>query len=80
MAARDDIPEEELAEIREIFTHYDQDDNNVIDRSEFGALMRALDEMISDDEIAAGLAILDDNRNGVIDYDEFIEWWADRYR
>lgn len=80
MAARDDLSTEELEEIREIFAHYDHDHNGVIDRDEFGALMRALDEMIAEDEIAAGLAILDDNENGVIDFDEFIDWWADRYR
>ena len=78
MAARDDIPEDALDEIRDIFAHFDHDDNGVIDRQEFGALMRALDESVSDSEIADGLAILDDNRNGVIDFDEFLEWWAER--
>lgn len=80
MADLDDISDDELAEIRENFDHFDQDQNGVIDREEFAKLMRAIDDQITDKEVADGLSILDSNRNGVIDYDEFIEWWAEHYR
>lgn len=78
MSARDQLTDAEIEEIKEIFSFYDQNGNGVIEREEFGSLLRALDDMISDSEVAAGLRALDDNKNGVIDFEEFIEWWADR--
>ena len=78
MGSRDELTEDELAEIKEIFDHFDTNNNGVIESHEFGSMLRALDENISEDEIAAGVRELDDNHNGVIDFDEFLEWWADR--
>lgn len=65
-------------ELREIFSHFDTDSNGVIDRAEFGNLMRALDEQIPEKEIELGLGVLDENRNGLIEFDEFARWWTDR--
>lgn len=78
MPARDQLTDSEIEEIKEIFSFYDQNHNGVIEREEFSSLLRALDDGIADSEISAGLQALDDNENGVIDFDEFIEWWADR--
>ena len=72
------LNEDELAEIKEIFTHYDADKNGTIERSEFANLLKALDADMSDEEVAAGLDALDDNHNGKIDFDEFLAWWGDR--
>jgi Ca2+-binding EF-hand superfamily protein len=33
---------------------------------------------MTDDEILTGLRALDDNRNGQIDFEEFVAWWGDR--
>jgi calmodulin len=78
MPADISLSEDEIEEIREIFSHFDVDGNGVIEHDEFGALLRTLDDTIGDDDIRAGLDALDENRNGVIDFDEFLEWWADR--
>lgn len=78
MSADTSLSDDEIEEIREIFSHFDADGNGVIEQDEFGALLRALDDTIGEDEIRAGLKALDGNRNGVIDFDEFLDWWADR--
>ncbi len=72
------LTDEEIAEIREIFSHYDKNDNGVMDVGEFRNLLQALEADMTDDEIAAGLAALDENGNGTIELDEFIAWWGDR--
>lgn len=70
------LTDDQIEELREIFLHYDHDGNGVIDRSEFGALLEALDAQLSEEEIDAGLRAIDDNRNGQIEFSEFLEWWA----
>lgn len=73
-----DMSEDSLAEIREIFSHFDRDANGSIDIGEFDALLRALDAQASDEETKAGLEALDADGNGKIDFDEFVAWWSDR--
>lgn len=65
-------------ELRDIFDHYDRDGNGVIDRDEFARLVRALDASVPDDEIGTGLAIVDEDANGTIEFDEFVHWWTHR--
>jgi len=72
------LTEDEIEEIREIFSHYDKNENGVIERSEFAALLDALEADLTPEEVDAGLQALDENRNGIIEFDEFLAWWADR--
>ncbi len=72
------LSEDDLAEIREIFSHFDRDSSGSIDIAEFDALLRALDAQVNDEETKTGLEALDANKNGKIDFDEFVEWWSDR--
>jgi calmodulin len=72
------LTEEDIEEIREIFEHFDANHDGVIQRSEFKALLEALDADLEPEEVQAGLDALDDNHNGVIDFDEFLAWWSDR--
>jgi calmodulin len=78
--ASETLREEDVEEIREIFEHFDKNRDGVIQRSEFAALLDALDADLTPEEIQAGLDALDENHNGVIDFDEFVAWWGDRYR
>ena len=67
-----------IEEIREIFSHFDKNGDGVIERNEFATLLAALDASVEPEEIQAGLDALDDNRNGLIDFDEFVDWWSNR--
>lgn len=72
------LTEERVEEIREIFVHFDKNGDGVIQKSEFAKLLEALGAEMSADEIDAGLRALDENQNGLIDFDEFLDWWSDR--
>ena len=71
-----DVPQDQLDEIREIFDHYDHNRNNKIEVGEFRNLLIALGGEVIEGEVEAGLDALDTNRNGTIDWSEFIAWWA----
>ncbi len=77
--AKTKLRDEDLEEIREIFDHFDKNGDGVIQRSEFAALLEALDASVDPEEVQAGLDALDENRNGLIDFNEFLAWWGDRY-
>ena len=67
-------------ELREIFSHFDSDNNKVIDRDEFANLLRTLAPDISSDEIDVGLRALDANSNGTIEFDEKYDYKKQRRR
>ena len=68
----------DLAEVREIFDHYDADGNGVVDADEFARLCRTLDPEFDEAEIKVGLSIVDHNGNGQIEFEEFVSWWQTR--
>lgn len=72
------LDSDQIAEIREIFDHYDGDSNGYIDRREFADLLDALDAGLDEDELDVGFAEVDANKNGRISFSEFIAWWSDR--
>tara|TARA_R110002096_G_scaffold350395_2_gene543531 strand:- start:118464 stop:118667 length:204 start_codon:yes stop_codon:yes gene_type:complete len=67
-----------MAELREIFEHYDKDKSGSIESSELTTLLNALDAGMSEAEIATGLRALDEDGNGTIEFDEFVAWWTNR--
>lgn len=72
------ISDEAMAELREIFNHFDKNQNGKIESSEFSALLEALGADMSEFEVTTGLRALDDDGNGTIEFEEFAAWWADR--
>mgnify|MGYP006309173809 CR=1 FL=1 len=68
--------EHSRAEVRETFDHFDEDDNGEIDREEFADLMAALSADMSEDELDVGFAAIDTDGSGLIDFDEFYEWFS----
>ena len=65
-------------EVREIFDHYDRDGNGTIDKREWGSFLDALDSQFTEEEAAAGLIAVDVNRNGKIEFREFMKWWTEQ--
>lgn len=72
------ISEEALAELHEIFNHFDKNQNGAIESNELAELLEALGAEMSDSEVATGLRALDEDGNGTIEFEEFAAWWADR--
>lgn len=71
------LTDDEIAEVREIFDHYDKNGNGVIEVGELGSLLEALDAKLDKTQLAAAISDLDSNANGRLEFDEFIAWWAD---
>ncbi|MCB9745492.1 MAG: EF-hand domain-containing protein [Alphaproteobacteria bacterium] len=73
-----ELSEEELQELRETFDHYDRDKSGAIDVVELSSLIEALGMDISDEELEVAMMSLDADESGVIELDEFVDWWSGR--
>jgi len=71
-ALRDNMKnEQELKRKFDEFAHGDQK----LDIKELGQLCIDLGTLLSDQELEAALMMLDSNRNGTVEFDEFKRWW-----
>lgn len=68
----------ELDEIREIFEHFDGNDDGRIVRPEFARLMDALGADMPEAELDVGFDLIDADDNGEIDFQEFAIWWRNQ--
>ena len=68
----DKLTPEELAEFREIFNLVDKDGGGTISKEELGELMETLGIDATPEEIDLMIAEIDEDNNGVIDFDEFV--------
>jgi len=69
------ISEEQLVEIKENFNFFDRDSNNQIELGEFTKLLRVLSPTATLEQAEKGFDIIDENNDGHIDFDEFMQWW-----
>lgn len=63
-------------ELREIFGHYDRDDDGMIELPEFARICEASGMAMDEEELATGYAIVDADGDGKISWDEFKTWWT----
>lgn len=73
----DRLTDDEIAEIREIYSHYDDNGNGVIEVGELAALLDALGAELTSGQLDAAMKSLDTDGSGKIEFDEFVAWWAD---
>jgi len=69
-----ELSEERINELREAFVQADGDWNGRIGFTEFLRLLEDLDSGISRDEARLGFAALDTDRDGAIEFEEFVAW------
>jgi calmodulin len=62
-------------EIAELFEQNDTDGNGDIDFGEFEALVSELDPRMSKASLEIGFRETDINKDGRINFDEFLDWW-----
>ncbi len=69
--------EEELDELREAFDYNDRDSDGMIQLDEFAEMLDELEAGMSESEIRTGFGDIDTNDDGLIDFKEFVTWWAE---
>ncbi|KAJ3342980.1 hypothetical protein HDU83_005857 [Entophlyctis luteolus] len=72
--------DQEIAEFRQVFAVFDKDSDNHITTAELGDVMRHLKLQPTEDELRDLLAEVDEDKNGTIEFDEFIHLMARKMR
>jgi len=65
----------DLDEIRESFEFFDGDGDGQIDYMEFRRLLEAMGVDVTEEELDAGFAAVDQDVDGTIGFHEFAQWW-----
>jgi len=66
-----------LAELREAFEYNDRDGDGRIEPEEFVTMLDELEANMSAKEAKIGFQDIDTNDDGLIDFEEFVAWWAE---
>ena len=69
--------EQRLASIRNLFNEHDVGNKGYLEPEEFGALSLQLGIRLGPAELARAVEDIDEDGNGQIEVDEYLEWWGD---
>ena len=72
----DNLTDQQIIEFREAFQAFDKDGNGSITIRELGTVMRSLGQNLSESEIKEMIEIVDEDKNGTIDFQEFLNLMA----
>lgn len=75
-----DTERKQIAEIAAEFALADKDDDGYIDAVEFRELGRKTGVDLSSEEAEAAVAVLDTNKDGVVEFLEFVQWFKEKER
>jgi Ca2+-binding EF-hand superfamily protein len=70
----------DLKDLKQNFDGCDSDSDGWIVNHEFSALLRSLDQDMSEDECLLAFELTDTDGDGSISFEEFIGWWTDSAR
>lgn len=68
---------EQRARLREDFDFNDLNKDGKLTLGEFIRFMESADEDMTTEECEIGFDEIDTNRDGAIEFDEFLAWWAE---
>ncbi|KYR00721.1 alpha actinin [Tieghemostelium lacteum] len=68
------VTAEELAEFKACYQHFDKDNDNTLNRLELSSCLKSLGEDLTDDQFNKVLAQIDHDGNGLISFEEFVEY------
>lgn len=63
-------------ELKEEFVQADKDRDGRIDVLEFTSLMQGLEAGMSRTDLSIGFREIDTDADGLIDFQEFVDWWS----
>ncbi|XP_028622425.1 calmodulin-alpha-like [Grammomys surdaster] len=68
----DQLTEEQTAEFKEAYSIFNKDDDTTLTTKELGTVMRSLDQNLTETELQDLINEVDGDRNGTIDFQEFL--------
>ncbi|MBL8268267.1 EF-hand domain-containing protein [Steroidobacter sp.] len=72
-----DVAASDLAELKQSFDACDSNSDGWILNQEFSALLKSLDQDLSEDECLLAFELTDADGDGSISFEEFMGWWND---
>jgi Ca2+-binding EF-hand superfamily protein len=72
-----DVDASDLKELKQSFDACDSNSDGWIVNREFSALLRSLDQDLSEDECLLAFELTDSDGDGSISFEEFMGWWAE---
>jgi Ca2+-binding EF-hand superfamily protein len=72
-----DVDADDLKELKQSFDACDSNSDGWIVNTEFSALLRALDQDMSEDECLLAFELTDADGDGSISFEEFMGWWTE---
>jgi len=67
-----------VSELKESFDYNDRNHDGRIQLEEFKVMLEELEAYVGDGEARIGFGTIDADRDGSIDFDEFLAWWTAR--
>jgi calmodulin/calcium-binding protein CML/plastin-2 len=71
------LTEDQLEELQETFEYNDLDADGMIEADEFIQMLQSLEAEITASEAHIGFQEIDTNDDGLIDFQEFVDWWTE---
>ena len=73
--SKDKYNELKASKVEPLFKKYDKDGSGAIDKDELDGLCKDLGVPLDEEQLKAALEDLDINKDGVVDLNEFCDWW-----
>ncbi len=64
-------------ELLALFRRFDANDDGRIDEREFRKLLTEIGDDSSEEVFSLQFALIDENHDGLVDFEEFVGWWHD---
>ena len=74
-----ELTEEHIAKVRREFEYFDRDSSGQLDVKEFRELFKVIAPEASRKEADAAFSAIDEDGSGLIEFDEFLEWWESNW-
>jgi len=72
-----DSPTDKTDALFHLFSRFDTNGDGLVDEDEFREILRSLGGTSSDEVLSLEFAAIDTDTDGVVGFQEFMDWWLD---